>query len=286
MIYLSLLLQQLIASGTHVIGKSLTDNVAPSVALLFRAGLVSLAYITIILIGRKRFKMPTKSEWGTIALLGLLNIPVNQFLFLTSLKLTTPPNVALAYAMTPVFVLLIAIFFLKEKITLLKSAGVVLSIIGAFVIISARGLNLSGDGFQGDMIAFAASFSWALYTIIGKRPSQRLGAFLVTGLGMALGFIMYLPIFAFLPAEVDFAAITPTNWGQIAYLAFMTSGVAYALWYHALTKLEASKVSVFNNLQPVLTTVLSIIFLGFALEQDFVIGASLIVIGVIITQKG
>lgn len=286
MIYLSLLLQQLIASGTHVIGKTLTENVQPSVALLFRAGLVSLAYVSIILIGRKRFKKPTKKEWGTIALLGLLNIPINQFLFLTSLKFTSPPNVALAYAMTPVFVLVIASFFLKEKNSLLKGLGVTLSIIGAVLIISSHDLDFSGDGFKGDVLAFSASFSWALYTIIGKKPSERLGAFVVTGLAMAVGFLMYLPIFAFLPVELEIESITMTNWGQIAYLAFMTSGVAYALWYHALTKLEASKVSVFNNLQPVLTTVLSILFLGYALEQDFVVGAVMIIIGVVITQRG
>jgi drug/metabolite transporter (DMT)-like permease len=280
------MLQQLIASGTHVVGSDLTQYVEPAVVLFLRAGLVSIAYSIILLIGRKRFPKPTLKDLGVITILGLLNIPINQFLFLTSLKLTTAPHVALAYAMTPVFVLIIAYFFLKEKITKLKALGVALAISGAALIIAKDGLSFTGDGLLGDGLAFTASLSWALYTIVGKKPSQKLGAFYTTGMAMIVGFILYVPIFAFLPNELTLEDYSMKSWGQISYLAFMTSGVAYALWYHALTKLEASKVSVFNNMQPILTTILSIIFLGFALTWGFVLGALLIIAGVVVTQRG
>jgi len=284
--YISLLLQQLIASGTHVVGKTLTQNVDPTVVLFFRAGLVSLAYLIIIMIGRKRFARIPPKDLTVIALLGFLNIPVNQLLFLSSLKFTSAPNVALAYAMTPVFVLIIAAIFLRERITKLKGIGVLLAIAGAILIISQNGLSLSGDGLLGDILAFCASLSWALYTIIGKQPSRKYGAFYVTGLGMIFGFLFYLPLFWLMPEPMLVDTITITNWMQIAYLAFMTSGVAYALWYHALTRLDASKVSVFNNLQPILTTLLSVIFLSYVVSWEFGLGAGLIIAGVIATQKG
>jgi RarD protein len=228
-------------------------------------------------------------SWANIKIfvvLGILNIPINQFLFLTSLKHTTPPNVALAYAMTPVFVLIIATIFLKERVTKLKAVGVALAITGAAIIISKDGFDFSGEGFYGDLLAFTASLSWAFYTIVGKKPSQQYGAFFTTGMAMIIGFILYIPIYLFMPVELHLSEYSAKNWGQISYLAFMTSGVAYALWYHALTKLEASKVSVFNNMQPILTTVLAVIFLGFTLSWGFALGAGLIIAGVIATQKG
>ncbi|GAB5466423.1 MAG: DMT family transporter [Candidatus Kapaibacteriales bacterium] len=290
MTYLSLILQQLIASGTHVIGKSLTFSMEPSVVLLFRVLFVSTAYIFLFSFARKRFpkfKVFLKSgDFWQVLLLGILNIPINQFLFLTSLKHTSPPNVALAYAMTPVFVLIIASIFLKEKLTWLKSIGTALAISGAAFIIFTKSEVTIGDSIFGDALAFTASFSWALYTIVGKGPSKRHGAIYVTGMGMIFGMLCYLPIFFLLSDTIQLENYSTTNWLQICYLAFMTSGVAYALWYHALTKLEASKVSVFNNLQPVLTTVLSVIFLGYAFSWDFAFGAGLILSGVFITQKG
>ena len=56
--------------------------------------------------------------------LGALNIPINQFLFMTSVHYTTAPNVAFAYGLVPVFVLVIAVIFLKEKLSLKKKQQV------------------------------------------------------------------------------------------------------------------------------------------------------------------
>ena len=66
----------------------------------------------------------------------------------------------------------------------------------------------------------------------------------------------------------------------------ITSGVGYTLWYYALQKIEASKVSVFNNIQPVLTTILAFFILDNVINANFVIAGVLIIAGVIITQRG
>jgi drug/metabolite transporter (DMT)-like permease len=105
-------------------------------------------------------------------------------------------------------------------------------------------------------------------------------------MALMVGFIIYLIIFQFLPYGYHLEDMTTTNWLQVFYLGAITSGVAHALWYWALTKLEASKVAVFNNLQPVFTTILSVIIFGTPVTIPFLIGGSMIIAGVVMTQRG
>jgi drug/metabolite transporter (DMT)-like permease len=75
------------------------------------------------------------------------------------------------------------------------------------------------------------------------------------------------------------------HWAQLFYLGVITSGVGYGLWYYALSRMEASRVSVFNNLQPVLTSVLSFFIFGTVPTFMFVVGGAIAIAGVIVTQQ-
>jgi len=284
--YFLLLIQQLIASGTHIIGKSLTSSVTPSVVLFFRAIVVSSAYLIFFTIFRSFTKKIEKKDLWVFMLMGLLNIPLNQFLFLNALERTSAPNVALEYALTPAFVLIIARIFLKEKLSKLKTIGVSVAIGGTIIILSEKGFDFSSESFLGDILGLCASFSWALYTIVGRKQSQKYGGVFSTGISMLTGTLLYLPIFYFLDTEIVLDSISTVNWMQILYLGIMTAGVGYAIWYYALSKMQAGKVAVFNNIQPVFTTILATIFLSHVPSIGFAIGGVLIISGVILTQKG
>lgn len=284
--YFLLLIQQLIASGTHIIGKTLTQNVEPSLILFFRAIIVSIAYFLFFIIFKKFYRKIEKQDIKYFFLMGLLNIPLNQFLFLNALERTSAPNVALEYALTPAFVLIIARIFLNERLSKYKTIGVITAISGTILILSEKGFDFSSESFLGDIIGLLASFSWAIYTIVGRKQSQKYGGIFSTGISMFTGTLLYIPIFFILGNTVDITNVTTTNWFQILYLALMTAGLGYAIWYYALSKTEAGKVAVFNNIQPVFTTLLAIIFLAHQPTIQFGIGGFLIIFGVILTQRG
>jgi drug/metabolite transporter (DMT)-like permease len=283
--YLILFIQQLIAASTHVVSKSLTATVHPSVLLLFRAGVASLIFLIWIFFNRKKLPKFQKGDERTFVILGILCIPLNQYLFFTSVNLTTAPNVSLAYALCPAFVVIMEILYLKVKASKLKLAGIAIAFLGALTIFAERGIDLSSQYFLGNIIALIASFSWALYTIIGKNIIKRMGAIYSTGLAIIFGYILYLPIYFFTGDRTSIAAIDLSAGVKIAYLGVFTSVVGYALWYWVLERMEASKLSVFNNLQPVLTALLAAIFLSFNFTLPFALGGVLVLIGVFMTQR-
>jgi drug/metabolite transporter (DMT)-like permease len=199
--------------------------------------------------------------------------------------LTSPPNVALAYALTPVFIFGIAIIFLKESASLKKIFGTSLAVIGAGILLSEHGYNFSSSGFQGDILALAASISWAIYTVLNKGFTRKYGTGYATALSSIGGTLLYLPIFYIYPVTYSLNEISMINWLQLLYLGIFTSAIAYAMWNWGLTKTEASKLAVFNNLQTIFTTLMSIFFLGYSLSNEFLVGGCMIIVGIYLTQK-
>jgi drug/metabolite transporter (DMT)-like permease len=286
MIELLIIIQQIIASLTHIIAKGITNDIIPTTVLFIRASIAATVFIIWILF-KKSYKIKIKpKDYLKLLLLGLINIPINQFLFLESIKRTTPPNVSLAYSLSPVFVFIIAYFYLKEKISKRKIFGISIALLGAVILLSEKGFNFSSEGMKGDILALIASLSWAFYTIFGKNLTRRYGAIYITGLTMIIGFILYIPIFLMMPVQFEGIHISTVNWLQLLYLGAFSSAVGYAIWYYALSKIDASKLSVFNNLQPALTALLAFLFFGTNVTEYFLVGGTFIVAGVFLTQRG
>ncbi|GAB1371006.1 DMT family transporter [Candidatus Kapaibacterium sp.] len=286
MIHIAIFFQQLIASLTHIIAKGVTNDVSPVMVLFFRAFIASMVYFIYLLFRKSGFKKIENKDWWLIFVLGLLNIPINQFFFLVGVSFTTAPNVSLAYALTPIFVFIVAAIFYKEKVNTKKIMGIILAVGGAVVLLSEKGFSFTSDSLKGDILALLASLSWGLYTIIGRDFSRKYGAIYSTFLSMAAGFILYIPVFLSFEHEYNVSEITFANWLQILYLGAITSGLGYALWFYALKKIEASKLSVFNNFQPALTAILAFLIFGTGISLYFLVGGTLIIAGVFITQRG
>ncbi|MDX9791581.1 MAG: DMT family transporter, partial [Candidatus Kapabacteria bacterium] len=195
MINIIIFLQQLIASSTHIVAKGVTNELEPGLVLLFRALIATSVYFVYLAFRKSSWKRIEAKDWWTILLLGLLNIPINQYFFLVGVSYTSAPNVSLAYALTPVFVFIVAAVFLKEKVSALKFIGIITAVLGAVVLLSEKGFNFSSDTLKGDVLALLASFSWGLYTIVGRNFTRKYGAIYSTALGMASGTILFLPIF-------------------------------------------------------------------------------------------
>lgn len=284
MIYIILIFQQFIASTTHIFSKNLTFDLPPTLILLFRGLFACILFLVFLLVKRQNIFALQSNDVKRFVVLGALNIPLNQLLFYVSIKFTTAPNVALAYALSPIFILVIAFLFLKEKITISKVIGVLVAFVGIAIILFEKGASFKSEYFLGNLLALVASICWAIYSTYGKPLILKYGSTYSTALAMWFGFLLYLPISFYFGDYRNIAIIQTVHWLQIIYLAVMTSGFAYLLWYYALKRLPASSVGVFNNLQPVFTTILSVVFFGQILSKEYIIGGFLVIIGVTLTQ--
>ncbi len=283
-IYIIILFQQLLAAGTHLVAKTVTQEVNP-VLLTFLRNIVSLiAMLIMFLVREKRVKVERK-DFKQLLLLSFLAVPMNQFLYLYGIKFTLASNGALLYGTTPAIILILSYLILKEEMTRKKIIGVMIAFTGISIVMFERGIDFASDYFYGNVMIFLAVIAWALFAIYGKQLVKKYGAFHITVLSMIGGAIMFMPVGIIDLSINGIPTLTPGNWGSILYLSLGTSVVAYMLWFYALGKMDTTKVAVFANAQPIFTTILAVFFLNQPLTAAFLIGGAITISGVVLTQR-
>ena len=98
--------------------------------------------------------------------------------------------------------------------------------------------------------------------------------------------ILILPIEFLFGDQVSLSSLSLAHRQGLLYLTLGTSFLGYFLWYYALGRIEASKVAIFANAQPFLTTVLAVIFLGQGVSATFIVGGLITICGVVLVQFG
>ncbi|MBL0332601.1 MAG: DMT family transporter [Chlorobiota bacterium] len=289
MIYLLIFFQQLIASFTHLIGQYAVQHNDPVLVLFVRSWTAVICLWLFVSIKQKKINLFEGIDYQSfkrLIILGLLNIPINQYLYLTGLRDTTPANSALLYAMTPAMVLIIVLTSKFEKKSFRKILGLTIAFIGASFIMFERGADFHSKTTKGNIIIFLAVVAWSLFTVLGKPIIMKFGALRATFLHTLFGAIIYLPI-AFIVTDLSkISIIDSKSWGSILFLGIGASCFSYVLWYYALSKLELSKVAIFQNLQPILTTIIALYLGKVILTNELAIGGVLTLIGVLLVQFG
>jgi len=283
--YAVLLLQSFLAAGTHIVAKVVVRSMDASTLTLIRS-LIAMPVMVGLLLSRNTLRRVERRDYLLILFLSALAIPVNQFLYLYGIRFTIASNAALLYAMTPIIVLVFSRLLLGERLTGRKILGVALGFVGVVVVIFERGVSASVEHVYGNVLVLIAVLAWSLYTVYGRRLIRAYGSIEATAMILVGGTILFLP-FGIIPmSEFPFSTLTTASWMQILYLALVTSVLSYLLWYYALGRVEAGKVALFTNLQPILTTALAVVLLGQDVTVPFILGGCIAITGVIVAQFG
>ncbi len=282
-VYLVLSIQILVASATHIVAKSVVGDV-DAVTLTFLRGVVSVVGLCGIVAVRGRWVHIARGDRWPLVFLGFLGT-INQLLYLYGLRFTTAANAALLYASTPVFVLILSALMLGERMTLVRTIGILVAFFGVLIVIFERGVSLTSEYTIGNLIILVAVLAWALFTILGKRQVMTYGALQATVAASVAGTALLAPFGLFSTMASSVGSYTVTDWSGILYLGIGTSVVGYLLWYYALRRIDASRLAVFANGQPIVATILSVIFLGATISPQFLVGATITLAGVVVTQR-
>ena len=283
-VYVVLVLQMCIASGTHLVAKAVANDIEPFALTMLRNIIASAGLLAIFFLRGKKIRID-RADRGRMFFLGFLAIWVNQFTFLFGMRYTTPANAALLYASTPIFVMLISYFMKKETLTTKKIVGVTIAFVGIVVVIFERGIDLGLRYTFGNLVLLISVTAWAFYTILGRPMVLKYGSLQVSIISMLAGVLLFIPAGSISLALFDFSGLTKMHIYGLIYLGLGTSVLSYILWYYALSRIEATKVAIFTNGQPILTAILSVFFLQQTITIPFVIGGLITITGVFLTQK-
>lgn len=258
-VHLALFTVSLIYGGTFTIAKQvMPEFVKPFAFILMR---VSVAAVCIFIF-HALFIRQKISDWKDIRQLcisALFGVAFNMLLFFKGLAITTPINGSVLMMYTPIFVVIFAALYLKEKITTQKIAGIAVAAIGAILLMGGTGFNFSAATVWGDVMVTANAIIYAFYLVYAKSLMQKYHPLTVTMWSFIFGWFVVLPFGAGEFIAIDFSTFTPRIWACIAFVTVGSTFLTYVLNAYALKKASSSLVGSYIYLQPVLATLIAIV---------------------------
>jgi drug/metabolite transporter (DMT)-like permease len=276
--------------------KSAVRELDPQAFNAVRMVVASLAFLAVMAAARWRpsatpnpaYYSPaavTAREWGQLALLGLVGHVFYQFCFIGGLARTSVANSSLMLAMTPVLIAVISAALGHERIARAHWVGALISIAGIYLVVG-KGFALGGRGLFGDLLMFGAVVCWAIYTL-GARPlMERHSPLAVTGLSMALGTLVYVPLVWPQVRAVEWTEVSAWSLGLSIYSALFALCIAYTIWYVAVREIGSARTSAYSNLIPVVAMGSAVLVLGEPLDWRKTIGAVAVLAGVALARAG
>ena len=274
----------ILVGATIVATRYVLDQTEPASLALLRYVIGFFCLLPPVLMSaRVRFARP---DILPIALLGIMQFGI--LIALLNLGLQSVPSAlgALIFATLPLLTLLLSAALRQETLTLHKSAGVILTIVGVGLALGDR-LTLpdpTRGGWAGELAVFGAALSGALCSVLyrpylRRYPVLQVGAFamfasvvFLAGLAAWEGFFDAVPRF------------TPGGWLAIVFIG-ASSGLGFYLWLWALRHATATQVTVFLALGPVTATALGVLLLSEEVSVLFLIGLGCVALGLWLAHR-
>lgn len=268
----------------------LYEGLSPAQIFLLRfiiAYLLLLAYE--LLFKRDTFGLVSGS-WKDEGIMFLLGLTGGSMYFLTenaAMLYTTATNTSLIVCSCPLFAMILFAMVYKdsERFKKIQIAGSLLAFVGMIVVV-LNGQFVLHLSPMGDMLAFGACISWAVYSLLMKQVTERYSTFFITRKVFFYGLVTIMPYFAvypgFPPMEVVFSSGVLWN---LLFLSVVASMVCYLLWNWTIHLLGAVVATNWVYFNPIVTIIFASIILQEPITVWFLMGSAMILTGMYLSGK-
>ncbi|SNS17983.1 EamA-like transporter family protein [Noviherbaspirillum humi] len=259
--------------GSFIFLRIAVPELGPLLTAMLRIVIAGAALFGFALLTRA--PMQWRRHLRPFALVGLFAcaIPFSCFSF-AALHLPAAHS-AVLNATAPLFGALFSAWWLGERMTLPKLAGLMLGIAGVAILVGAGTLRLTAPVLLAVGACLAAAASYALSSIIVKKTGVPGGVHpiaMASG-SLVMGGAMMLPA---LPLALPIPMPSPLALGCIAGLALLSSGLAQALFIPLIVKVGPTRAMTASFLIPLFSMAWGVIFLGEAVRPPTLAGGALV----------
>lgn len=280
---LLLVLMAVIWAVNYTVAKYGTNRVPP---LAYNAVRIAMAVVALLAIGwmRSHERLSRRDILALLAI-GVLGNGLYQLCFIEGLARSRAGTVALMLAASPAFVAIVGRIFRVEHVGARGWSGIALQLAGiACVIFGSVARSTGDDTVLGSALIVAGSLFWALFAILIKPYTERLSGIDVGAYSLAGGAVFVTLVGIPSMLATDWRAVTLPVWGAIVYSGLGALVVGNLIWYHGVSRIGPTRVSMFSNLQPLVALAVAWVVLGEVPTVWQGLGAGSIMTGLIITR--
>lgn len=279
-------LVSIIYGVTFTIAKDVMPKyVQPFGFITMRVGGSVLLFWLISFFGPK--EKIAKEDFPRILAAAFFGVALNMLTFFKGLSYTSPIMGAVLMVTTPMIVLVLSAFIMKERMKKRKVLGLLLGLAGTItLILYGKSMVNAPNATLGNLLVFINAVSYGFYLIIVKKLMDKYNAFTFVKWIYTFGFIMVLP-FGWNEFHAINWSIIPTDiFWKIGFVVVFSTFLTYLLNLVSMRELKPTTVAVFIYLQPLFATIFAISLRKDELTWIKIISAVLIFVGVyLVTQK-
>ena len=266
-LFILILVMTAFATNSIITRLALSSNlIGPSNFALIRAGSAALILVLLFLFIHKRIpKFKIISIISALALVGYLV----GFSF-AYLSINTGMGALILFGGSMI-VMFTGALLLKEDTSILRFIGILLSLVGLYILTDPR---FGENSLFGIILMFLAAFSWGIYSILGHRQNNPLSN---TAINFVLAFLLIIPFTLFIPDNTN---TSPYGFLLAIISGSITSGLGYTLWYWILPKINIASASIAQLSVPLIAALGGYLFISETLNWQFYIASFLILGGI------
>ena len=271
----------------HTIAKVVMPHyIAPFGFIMLRVVGASILIWTVSLFSPK--ETIDKKDYLRIAAAAFLGMCINMLMFFKGLQLSTPINSGVIVTLTPIIILILSAFFLKERLTLFKFLGILLGFTGALLLIlygnTTQILNAPNIPLGNTMLLVNA-ISFGAYLVIVKPLTKKYRTITLMKWMFLIGIFYTFPVTYTEFSQVAWTRLPFEAIWRMAFVVVGTTFLTYMFNVYALKTLPATTIGAFTYLQPLITIVYAVITGNDILDGVKILACLLVFVGVYLVSK-
>ncbi len=228
-----------------------------------------------------------RKDWPRLFVCAIFGMGINMLMFFKGLQLSTPINSSVMITISPILVFILSAIFIKEKITVLRTLGIILGFTGALGLI-LFGAEIRQDAPNiplGNIMFIINAASYGVYLLLIKPLTQKYHGITLMKWLFLIGIVINFPVTFSEFSEVAWTSLPFEAIWKMTFVVVCTTFLTYLLNIYALKSLKASTLAAFIYLQPLLAICFAIAMKADSLNLVKIVSALLVFIGVYLVTK-
>jgi len=286
--YLFLILTTLFWAGNFIVGKAASLFDIPPFTLNFYrwtfAWLILAPFTLKEIIEKKNYII---ENIKLILILGITSITIFNSIVYYSLNFTQVISGVLMISTIPVMIIVFCWLLKIEKTNIYQILGVIFSLLGVVIIITKADLSilLNLNFNKGDLWMVVAMFSWALYSALLRKKKLEISQLSLLQTIISAGLVFLLPAYMIELSLGHKANLNLPFILTLSYVVLFPGLASFILWIKGISIIGSNRSGIFLHLIPIFSTIMAIIIFKEKFMIYHLIGAILIITGIILSSK-
>ncbi len=272
------LLSSSLGGTAAAITRYLVSGADPVALAALRWGIGFLCVLPASLLMKVRW--PERRDWLIIATLGLAFFGAFFILYNIAIGYTTAARASLALATLPLHTMVVAALLGVESLTLRKTTGVGIAVLGAAAALAAGLKSAPVGAWRGELIMTAAVFCMAFYNVLSRPLMRRSSALGFLTVGMGSGALALVIVGTFTGSFAALKNFEAPQWLAGIYLGVGGGAAAFILWVMALERATPTRVANTMTVNPIAAALLAALLVGEPITVDLVFGLVAVFAGI------